>query len=140
MKYIYFVLLFAAQTFQAAQSSELQNPIFSCTTETKKNIAVYKNKTTFTYSFGRSNQLPELTLTKAIKDVKISINDLSGSELSNSISFPNGIYTYIVKSTTNRVEETQTPKHGVLIKKNSKYLSYIACSSGSEQGSLLDLE
>ncbi|MDH1263846.1 hypothetical protein [Pseudomonas sp. GD03944] len=140
MKYIYFFLLLTAQAFQTAQSSELQNPIFSCTTETKKNIAIYKNGTTFTYSFGQSNQLPELTLTKSISNVKISINDLSGNELSNSISFPNGTYTYIVKSTINRVQDTQTPKHGVLIKKNSKYLSYIACTPDSEQGSLLDLE
>lgn len=142
MKYICSTLLLVLIFCQAVQGEELLIPVFSCATETEteRNVEVFKGKNTFTYSFGRRNQTPELRLTRAIGDVRILINDISGNELTSSISFSNGNYTYIVKSTTNRVQDMQEPRYGVLIKKNSKYLSYIACKPGSERGSLLDVE
>lgn len=140
MKYICSTLLLALIFCQTVQGEELLISVFSCTTETEKNVEVLKGKNTFTYSFGRRNQAPELRLTRAEGDVRVLINDVSGNELTSSISFSNGNYTYIVKSTANRVQETQDPRYGVLIKKNSNYFSYIACKPGSERGSLLDVE
>ena len=68
------------------------------------------------------------------------IGNASGSELKNSITFTNGEYTYTVISSINRIADVQEPKHGILIKKNSNYLTYISCISASVKGSLLDLE
>jgi hypothetical protein len=111
-----------------------------CETKNNKNIEVYKDRGMVTYSFGRSGYPPELRLTRSMADVEIAIGSVSGNELSNSITFSNGAYTYGVMTKINRVAATKEPKHGVLVKKKSKYLTYIACIPETVQGSLLDLE
>ncbi|WP_313055072.1 hypothetical protein [Pseudomonas lopnurensis] len=140
MRHISFSLAFIVFLPMLAKGTETHTSIFRCETENKKIIEVYKVKNMVTYSFGRDGRPPELNLTTSITDVDISIGEISGNELSNSIAFSNGDYTYVVKSTVNRVTEIQEPKHGVLVKKKSKYMTYIACIPGSDQGSLLDLE
>lgn len=140
MKYVSFALALMVCFPMMVNGAEINPPVFRCETEKKKNIEVYRDGDVVTYSFGRSGYPPELKLARTMADVEISIGGISGNELSNFIAFSNGEYTYIVKSTVNRVSEIQDPKHGVLVKKKSKYLTYIACIPGSEQGSLLDLE
>jgi len=75
-----------------------------------------------------------------VDEVYISIGNATGSELSNSVTFTNGSYSYTVISRINRVADAQIPEHGILVKKNSKYLSYTSCIPASVRGSLLDIE
>lgn len=140
MMRIFFVLAFVVCFPLVVNGSESHTLVFMCETKNNKNIEVYKDRGMVTYSFGRSGYPPELKLTRSMADVEIAIGSISGNELSNSITFSNGAYTYGVMTKINRVAATQEPKHGVLVKKKSKYLTYIACIPETVQGSLLDLE
>lgn len=137
---IFVVLAFAVCFSLVVNGSESHAPVFMCETKNNKNIEVYKDGDMVTYSFGRGGYPPELTLTQLMSDVEIAIGNISGNEISNSITFSNGAYTYRVITAINRVAATQEPRHGVLVKKKSKYLTYIACVPDTAQGSLLDLE
>jgi len=75
-----------------------------------------------------------------VDEVDISIGNATSSELSNSITLTNGAYSYTVISRINRVTDVQTPEHGILAKKNSKYLTYTSCIPASVRGNLLDVE
>ncbi|AZZ43715.1 hypothetical protein C1896_01495 [Pseudomonadaceae bacterium SI-3] len=119
---------------------EETKPLFSCKTKSNKFLELHKQDNTITYKFGKINSQPELELKKSLDEVEILIGNASGSELTNSISFANGEYTYTVISSVNKVADVQEPKHGILVKKNSNYLTYISCISASVEGSLLDFE
>ena len=92
------------------------------------------------HKFGHPGRTPELELNRLVDEVDISIGNATGSELSNSVTFTNGAYSYTVTSRINRVADVQIPEHGILVKKNSNYLTYIPCISASVKGSLLDIE
>ncbi|WP_138406386.1 hypothetical protein [Stutzerimonas nosocomialis] len=134
-----FALAFITSLPLMAQDTP-KTPIFHCKTESDKTIEIYKELDVVTYSFGKTNEFPELQLKKTIGEIEISIGQIYGNELSNSATFTNGAYTYTVVTTINRNAETQEPRHGVIVKKKSNYLAYIACIPDTVQGSLLDLE
>jgi len=119
---------------------EEAKPLFSCKTKSNKILELHKQDNTIIYKFWKINSPPELELKKTSDEVQIVIGSASGSELTNSISFVNGEYTYTVISSVNKVADVQEPKHGILVKKNSNYLTYIPCISASVKGSLLDFE
>lgn len=137
---ILLILAFAAYFPLVTNGSETHVPVFMCKTKNNKSIEVHKDKDMATYSFGKDGYPPEIKLAQSMTDVEISMGSISGNELSNSITFSSGAYTYRVMTVINRVAATQEPKHGVLVKKKSKYLTYIGCVQNTVQGSLLDLE
>lgn len=137
---IFFVLVFSICFPLVVNGSESHMPIFMCKTKNNKNIEVYRDGDMVTYSFGRSDYPPELKLTRSMADLEVAIGSVSGNEISNSITFSNGVYAYRVMTTINKVSATQEPRHGVLVKKKTKYLAYIDCVPETVQGSLLDLE
>jgi hypothetical protein len=140
MKYIIFILCSIAYCSLTAKEAEAAEPIFRCQTENNKSIEVYKDKERVTYLFGRDGYPPEIKLTKSIYEAEISMENISGNGLSNSIKFSNGEYTYRVITEIDRTATVQVPKHGVLVKRNASYLTYISCLSDTVQGSLLDLQ
>lgn len=133
-------LTLAFSSLLSANTMEEAKPLFSCKTKSNKILELHKQDNTIIYKFGKLNSPPELELKKSSDEVQIVIGSASGSELTNSISFVNGEYTYTVISSVNKVADVQEPKHGILVKKNSNYLTYISCISASVEGSLLDLE
>lgn len=133
-------LTLAFPSLLLANTMEEAKPLFSCKTKSKKFLELHKQDNMITYKFGEINLPPELGLKKSSDEVELLIGNASGSELTNSITFANGEYTYTVISSINKVADVQEPKHGILVKKNSSYLTYISCISASVKGSLLDLE
>jgi hypothetical protein len=133
-------LTLAFSSLLSANTMEETKPLFSCKTKSNKFLELHKQDNTITYKFGKINSPPELELKKSSDEVEILIGNASGSELTNSISFANGEYTYTVISSVNKVADVQEPKHGILVKKNSNYLTYISCIPASVEGSLLDFE
>ena len=116
------------------------DPFFSCTTESNATLELKKESNQITYAFGRPGSPHALELKRSPEDVDVSLGSVSGSELSNSITFTNGAYTYTVISKINRIADAQEPKHGIIVKKDSTYLTYISCIPASVIGSLLDIE
>lgn len=127
-------------TVPLTAATERLPPFFYCKSKSDKTLELYKQNNTISYKFGHPGRTPDLELNRLIDEVYISTGNATGSELSNSVTFTNGSYSYTVISTINRVADVQIPKHGILVKKNSNYLTYISCISASVEGSLLDLE
>jgi hypothetical protein len=88
-----------------------------------KTLELYKQNNTISYKFGHPARTPELELNRLRNEVTILIGNATGSELSNSVTFTNGAYSYTVISRINRVADVQIPEHGILVKKNSSYLT-----------------
>lgn len=119
--------------------AEEYKSVFSCETKDNKNIEVLRNADMAMYRYGRGNRPAELELKRKLSEAEISFGIISGNEISNSVVFNNGKYQYQIISSVDRNAETQEPKHGVLITRNSTYLGYKACVPGTVKGSLLDL-
>jgi len=134
--YIIIVVL----TVPLTAATERLPPFFYCKSKSDKTLELYKQNNTISYKFGHPGRTPELELNRLVDEVDISIGNTTGSELSNSVTFTNGAYSYTVTSRINRVADVQIPEHGILVKKNSNYLTYISCISASVKGSLLDIE
>jgi len=127
-------------TVPLTAATERLPPFFYCKSKSDKTLELYKQNNTISYKFGHPGRTPELELNRLVDEVDISIGNVAGSELSNSVTFTNGAYSYTVISRINRVADVQIPEHGILVEKNSNYLTYISCISASVEGSLLDLE
>jgi|GEM_PF-5228487 len=113
--------------------------VFTCDTTDNRQLSVAKNDKKIFYSFGRKDHLPDLKLETSVRDAKISLGNVSGNEVSNSIVFNNGGYRYVVFSTADRNADNQVLRHGVLIHRRSTYLGYKKCVPDTVTGSLLDL-
>jgi hypothetical protein len=135
---IYTIIVALAAPLSAA--TERLPPFFYCKSKSDKILELYKQNNTISYKFGHPGRIPELELNRLVAEVDILIGNATGSELSNSITFTNGAYSYTVISRINRVADVQIPEHGILVKKNSKYLTYTSCIPASVRGSLLDIE
>jgi len=140
ISHILLALLLPFSPILAAEPIDNGNPFFRCTTTSNKVIELKRQDDKFIYTFGSPNQPLELAMNKSSHEVEISMGNLSGNELSNSVSLTNGAYTYTVIMKINRIADTQEPEHGIVVKKNSRYLAYIPCIENSVQGSLLDFE
>lgn len=140
ISHVALALILAFSPHLAANPTNEPKLLFSCKTKSNKFLELNKQGDTITYKFGQLNHPPELELKKPSDEVEILIGNASGSELTNSISFANGEYTYTVITSINRTADIQEPKHGILVTKNSNYLTYISCISASVEGTLLDLE
>ncbi len=142
LRFIYAITytIIVVLTVPLTAATERLPPFFYCKSKSDKTLELYKENNTISYKFGHPGRTPDLELNRLVDEVYISIGNATGSELSNSVTFTNGSYSYTVISTINRVADVQTPEHGILVKKNSNYLTYISCISASVEGSLLDLE
>ena len=127
-------------TVPLTAATERLPPFFYCKSKSDKTLELYKQNNTISYKFGHPGRTPELELNRLVDEVDISIGNTTGSELSNSVTFTNGAYSYTVTSRINRVADVQIPEYGILVKKNSNYLTYIPCISASVKGSLLEIE
>lgn len=140
ISHIVLTLFFPFLSLLAAEPIDNENPFFRCITISNKVIELKRQDDKFIYNFGSPNQPPELEIKKLPHEVEIAMGNLSGNELSNSVSLTNGAYTYTVITKISRTADTQEPEHGIIVKKNSRYLAYIPCIANSVQGSLLDFE
>ncbi|MBW8455657.1 MAG: hypothetical protein K0M52_15830 [Pseudomonas sp.] len=140
ISHVALALTLAFSPHLAANPTDEPKPLFSCKTKSNKFLEIHKQDHTITYKFGKLNHRPELELKRSSDEVDILIGNASGSELTNSISFANGEYRYTVITSVNKTADIQEPKHGILVTKNSNYLTYISCISASVEGTLLDLE
>ena len=134
----YTIVVVLAAPLTAATERPL--PFFYCKAKSGKTLELYKQNNTISYKFGHPARTPELELNRLRYEVTILIGNATGSELSNSVTFTNGAYSYTVKSRINRVADVQIPEHGILVKKNSSYLTYNSCIPASVRGNLLDVE
>lgn len=132
--------IIAVLTVPLTAATESLPPFFYCKSKSDKTLELYKQNNTISYKFGHPGRTPDLELNRLVDEVYISIGNATGSELSNSVTFTNSSYSYTVISTINRVTDVQIPEHGILVEKNSKYLSYISCIPASVRGNLLDVE
>lgn len=137
---LFIFLALSLPSLLTAQTIDSGVPFFRCATQSNKVVELLKEGDTIIYRFGQANSAPELELARPSREVSISIGTVSGNELSNSITFANGEYRYRIISSVNRIADTQTPRHGVMVMRNSSRLAYIACIPGSVGGSLLDVE
>ena len=131
--------IIAVLTVPLTAATERLPPFFYCKSKSDKTLELYKQNNTISYKFGHPGRTPDLELNRLVDEVYISIGNATGSELSNSVTFTNSSYSYTVISTIHRVTDVQIPEHGILVKKNSKYLSYISCIPASVRGNLLGM-
>lgn len=119
--------------------AEEYRSVFSCKTKDNKNVEVLQDSDMAVYRYGRGGWPAELELKSKLSEAEISFGVASGNEIANTIVFNKGRYQYQIISSVDKNAETQEPKHGVLIMRNSTYLGYKACVPSTVKGSLLDL-
>lgn len=134
---LHVILCILTSTNQA--QGEANKIIFSCNTASGKYVEIGRNGENIYYSFGSKKQTPEIRLEITLAKAKILLESISGNEISSYIAFTNADFQYAIVSSINKNAETQEPKHGVLITRNSTYLGYKACDPSTVKGSLLDL-
>lgn len=107
ISHILLTLFFPLLYLLAAEPIDNQNPLYRCTTKSKKVVELKKQDDKILYTYGSPNQPPELEIKKSSHEFEISMGNLSGNELSNSVSLTNGAYSYTVIM---KLAELQKPK------------------------------
>ncbi|CNJ13001.1 hypothetical protein HB991_06475 [Yersinia mollaretii] len=112
--------------------------VFSCKTNSGKEVKVEKSGDVAIYSFGKDINNPEMKIKNKLKELDIILSEPMGSEIVTNIPFKNGDYTYSVFMNTDRLNDEHKSTSGVSIFKNEKYITIIECLT--QKGNLLDID
>lgn len=114
--------------------------IFKCKFENSKQVSLYKNENDITYSFGKIGSKPDLKLKRKKDQLSLDLGNLSGRYITNSIKIKNGIYSYQLTTSVDRIADEQIPSTSLTVMKNDKSLTTIQCIKDSEEGSLISID
>lgn len=120
-------------------NSSANDLIFKCTTKNNKEIKLYKNGNTIQYSFGKIGAKPELELNKRKEELDVNLENLSGRYATNSIEIKNGIYSYRLTTSVDRIANEQDPITSLTVIKNGEGLTSLQCLKGSEIGTIISI-
>ncbi|MCK1970392.1 hypothetical protein ACP26F_15760 [Franconibacter pulveris 1160] len=115
-----------------ARANEL---IFKCSTQNNKSISIYQDGYNLTYKFGKKFQTrngfnkKHLSITQEIP---------VGTGLNSSVEFKNGIYSYTINESLNRVSDEHEASAWLDVSKNKDIISSIDCNI--DYGSLSDIK
>lgn len=112
--------------------------IFKCSTQNNKTISIYQDGNSLTYKFGRKNSKPEMDLTKNKEQLSITQEIPVGTGLNSSVEFKNGIYSYTINESLNRVSDEHEASAWLDVSKNKDIISSIDCNI--DYGSLSDIK
>ncbi|EHN8829013.1 hypothetical protein L8P91_06925 [Enterobacter bugandensis] len=118
-----------------ANANEL---MFKCSTQNNKTISIYQDGNNLTYKFGRKNSKPEMDLTKNKEQLSITQEIPVGTGLNSSVEFKNGIYSYTINESLNRVSDEHEASAWLDVSKNKDIISSIDCNI--DYGSLSDIK
>lgn len=118
-----------------ANANEL---MFKCSTQNNKTISIYQDGNSLTYKFGRKNSKPEMDLTKNKEQLSITQEIPVGTGLNSSVEFKNGIYSYTINESLNRVSDEHEASAWLDVSKNKDIISSIDCNI--DYGSLSDIK
>ncbi|KAB8312646.1 hypothetical protein EH228_06325 [Erwinia endophytica] len=113
--------------------------IFKCTFKNSKQVSLYKKSNNIIYSFGKTNSKPDLQLHKKIEEIETDLENLSGRYATNSIKIKNGIYSYKLTTSVDRIADQQDPLTSLTVAKNNNDLTTLQCIKGSEVGSIVSI-
>lgn len=116
------------------------NLIFKCDIKNNKQVRLYKNLTYITYSFGKINTNPDIELKRKKEQLDIKTDNPSGRYLTNSIGINNGIYSYRLTTSVDRIADEQVPITSLTVMKYGKDLTSLGCIKGSEVGALIAID
>ncbi|MFV9473431.1 hypothetical protein ACM5Q9_03275 [Advenella sp. RU8] len=123
-------LLFSASAANASNG----NIVFSCFTKNKKEIKIVQKGNKFTYSFGKINLKPDISLTRHESQLMTYAWTGVGKDMPYGVTFQNGEYSYTVYETIARdyaEDEVQVELlRGVYVEKNGKKIADIPCLHG----------
>lgn len=105
-----------------------KNVIFSCQTEKGKFIEICDNKSTISYSFGVSNQPPEINVSVKRNKARTYQWNGMGSWMSYTVSIPNGKTTYSVFWGVDRNDENHPVEAGVQVNIADKTVATVKCA------------
>lgn len=112
--------------------------MFKCSTQNNKTISIYQDGNNLTYKFGRKNSKPEMDLTKNKAQLSITQEIPVGTGLNSSVEFKNGIYSYTINESLNRVSDEHEASAWLDVSKNKDIISSIDCNI--DYGSLSDIK
>ena len=126
-----FALLFSASATYAS-NNEI---VFNCFTKNKKEIKIVKNGDKFTYSFGKINLKPDISLARHESQLTSYAWKGIGKDMPYGVTFQNGEYLYTVYENIARdysEDEVQVEiSRGVYVEKNGKSIANISCLDGT---------
>lgn len=118
-------------------NSSASDLIFKCSTENNKSISVYIDGKNITYKFGKKDSKPEIELKRKKEQLNITKEIPVGTGLNSSIEFKNGIYSYTITESLDRVSEDHEASAWLDVSKNKEIISSIDCNI--DYGSLSDI-
>lgn len=124
--------------FLLSTNASAHELIFKCSTEKDKSILVYKDGQNLTYTFGKKSSKPEIKLTRNKEQLSIMQEIPVGTGLNSSIEFKNGIYSYTITESLNRVSEGHEASAWLDVSKNKDVISSMDCYI--DYGSLSDID
>lgn len=113
-----------------ANCSSPSKTIFQCTTTNNKVIQVCDAGKNITYSFGKQNQTPELSVAVARNKVKTYQWEGIGRYENYSVNIPNGNNFYRVFHSLDKIN--QSTSSGVEVSKNGDLLATVECSNSKK--------
>jgi shikimate kinase len=119
------IVIFASSLSINAGANEL---IFKCSTQNKKSISIYQDGDSLTYKFGKENSKPDMDLTKNKDQLNITQEIPVGTGLNSSVEFKNGIYSYTINESLNRVSDEHEASAWLDVSKNKDIISSIDCN------------
>lgn len=114
--------------------------IFKCDIKNNKHVSLYKDLNYITYYFGKNNSPPDIELKRKKEQLNINIGNPSGRYLTNSIGINNGVYSYRLTTSVDRIADEQIPKTSLTVMKDGKDLTSLDCVKGSEVGALIAID
>lgn len=111
--------------------------VFKCITSNNKIISLYQNGDVLTYKFGKNSSKPDIEIKRKLKELNITIEMPQGTGLDSSVEFKNGIYSYTINESLNRVSEEHESTAWLDVKNNNEVISSIDCSV--DDGALADI-
>ncbi|HDX1088159.1 hypothetical protein V0I11_08745 [Pasteurella multocida] len=142
MKSVYFFLPFVCASFSLnaantsipmldksyQESSQQEEPIFTCRTNQGKIIQLNKYDKVYIYRFGANLNNPELTLTSHIENIIKGVITKGAIEIKRFYELTSGDYTYHIFYTNPKAYD----ENGVEVFKNNQSVAKVLCSGGIE--------
>lgn len=131
--YIFITLLYCTSTYATILN-------FKCSIDNNKYIALYSDKETITYTFGKTKEEPDIVVKKDRKEVNFDFENPDGGGLSSSIEIRNGNYSYQLISVIDKISERHNSTTLLNVINKGRILRTIYCIPNSEYGSLTSLD
>ncbi|MCQ4104440.1 hypothetical protein NOG67_06325 [Erwinia persicina] len=115
-----------------------QDMVFKCSASNNRKISVYQDGDILTYKFGKDSSKPDIEIKRGLQKLNIIKEVPVGTGLNSSVEFKNGIYSYTINESLNRVSEEHESTAWLDVQKNGDVISSIYCNV--DNGSLSDID